>query len=196
MRSNRSYRDRAAKPFDRESSPQPPPGHQITCMAGTERPLREYQRRIYAQSCDSNALVVLPTGSGKTRIAAQHIMRVCQEQHGKVLFLVPTRLLVDQQAASLFQDTGLEVRCDCKAPNGCWTSTRRHRLLGPAHKFTQGVTNMYAPAFNFPGVYVQRRLPNHLKLCKSSCLHSRGLPCPIQQKQLGVQPVCFFTRNF
>ncbi|MEW5311773.1 MAG: hypothetical protein WDW38_003459 [Sanguina aurantia] len=70
--------------------------------------MRDYQRRIYQESMNSNALVVLPTGSGKTRIASQHIKRL-QGGKLKVLFLVPTCLLVDQQAQALREDTGSEV---------------------------------------------------------------------------------------
>lgn len=73
--------------------------------------MRDYQRRIYQESMNSNALVVLPTGSGKTRIASQHIKRL-QGGKLKVLFLVPTCLLVDQQAQALRKDTGSEVNTE------------------------------------------------------------------------------------
>jgi endoribonuclease Dicer len=47
----------------------------------------------------------LPTGSGKTLIAAEVARRV----GAKVLFLVPTRLLVEQQAKAVREWTGMRV---------------------------------------------------------------------------------------
>ncbi|CAM9514269.1 unnamed protein product [Ectocarpus fasciculatus] len=67
--------------------------------------LRGYQSRI-ASTCEhDNTIVVLPTGSGKTLIAAEVIKRL----EPPALFLVPTCLLVDQQAEALGSWTGLSV---------------------------------------------------------------------------------------
>ncbi|CAM9140821.1 unnamed protein product, partial [Hapterophycus canaliculatus] len=67
--------------------------------------LRKYQLRC-AQACEKdNTIVVLPTGSGKTLIAAEVIRRL----QPPALFLVPTCLLVDQQAEALSSWTGLNV---------------------------------------------------------------------------------------
>lgn len=70
--------------------------------------LRSYQERIASTAVTANTLVVLPTGSGKTLIAATIIQRICgpfdSDQPGYepcALFLVPTRLLVKQQANAL-----------------------------------------------------------------------------------------------
>eukprot|EP00397_Hematodinium_sp_SG-2012_P013639 GEMP01013858.1.p1 GENE.GEMP01013858.1~~GEMP01013858.1.p1 ORF type:complete len:709 (+),score=181.88 GEMP01013858.1:74-2200(+) len=77
--------------------------------------LRDYQLRIVNKIAGKNALVVLPTGSGKTHIFAELIRRALStsslargkrsasphptsEEGRKVLFLVPTQLLVKQQA--------------------------------------------------------------------------------------------------
>lgn len=62
-----------------------------------EKTLRQYQSRI-ADACErENTLVVLPTGAGKTMIAAEVIKRLppC------ALFIVPKRILVEQQAKAL-----------------------------------------------------------------------------------------------
>lgn len=67
--------------------------------------LRNYQRRIAANAVTRNTLVMLPTGSGKTLIAAE-LMRVLGP---RAVFFVPTRLLVEQQAASIRSWTGLNV---------------------------------------------------------------------------------------
>lgn len=73
-----------------------------------EKTLREYQSRIASKCEHENTLVVLPTGTGKTMIAAEVIKRLRRP----ALFLVPTRILVDQQAKVLRPWTGLNVvRC-------------------------------------------------------------------------------------
>lgn len=70
--------------------------------------LRPYQERIAAAAVERNTLVVLPTGAGKTLIAATVIQRICgpfssysENKDPSALFLVPTRLLVQQQAKAL-----------------------------------------------------------------------------------------------
>ncbi len=62
---------------------------------------RTYQEVIAASAADSNTLVVLPTGLGKTVIAAMVASRKLGE--GKVMFLAPTRPLVEQHMET-FQD--------------------------------------------------------------------------------------------
>jgi ERCC4-related helicase len=66
----------------------------------------------------ANALVVLPTGAGKTLVAAELAMRVT----GRTVFFVPTCLLVEQQAAAIRAWTrrrvseymgGKALECDC-----------------------------------------------------------------------------------
>lgn len=67
--------------------------------------LRDNQSRI-ANECEKfNTIVVLPTGSGKTLIAAEVISRLGPP----ALFLVPTCLLVEQQAKAIRAWTRLEV---------------------------------------------------------------------------------------
>ncbi|MGC9308578.1 MAG: DEAD/DEAH box helicase family protein, partial [Thermoplasmatota archaeon] len=57
---------------------------------------RVFQTQI-AESCiDNNALLVLPTGLGKTIIALLVTIRTLQETGGKALFVAPTRPLVQQ----------------------------------------------------------------------------------------------------
>ena len=71
--------------------------------------LRAYQSRILSEVEGKNAIVVLPTGAGKTAIAGELVRRriIAQlqgnsKQSGKkCLFLVPTINLVEQQAAFL-----------------------------------------------------------------------------------------------
>jgi endoribonuclease Dicer len=67
--------------------------------------LRGYQHRIATAAVQSNTLVMLPTGSGKTLIAAEVIKRVGTP----AVFFVPTCLLVEQQAAAIRAWTGFRV---------------------------------------------------------------------------------------
>lgn len=67
--------------------------------------LRTYQSRIVAVAENFNTVAVLPTGAGKTLIAAELIKR----RGGKSLFLVPTCMLVEQQSGQLRSWTGMIV---------------------------------------------------------------------------------------
>ena len=62
---------------------------------------RAYQVNIARASLERSTLVVLPTGMGKTVIAAMVIAEVLRRKGGKVLFLAPTKPLVEQHAASM-----------------------------------------------------------------------------------------------
>lgn len=61
--------------------------------------IREYQRNIVSKALKGNTLVVLPTGLGKTVIAAiLAAERLLQYAQGKVVVLAPTKPLVIQHA--------------------------------------------------------------------------------------------------
>jgi Fanconi anemia group M protein len=62
---------------------------------------REYQVDLARLALRSNTLVVLPTGMGKTVIALIVLADVLQKHKGKVLFLAPTKPLVEQHASFL-----------------------------------------------------------------------------------------------
>ncbi|MBN1786554.1 MAG: DEAD/DEAH box helicase family protein [Candidatus Methanofastidiosa archaeon] len=57
---------------------------------------RAYQEKILAEVSSRNSLVVLPTGLGKTMIAAMLVAHKLSSKGGKVLFMAPTRPLVIQ----------------------------------------------------------------------------------------------------
>ena len=59
--------------------------------------LRRYQEKCVCLVEAGNTVVLLPTGAGKTLIAAEAMRRV----GGRSLFLVPTCLLVEQQARAV-----------------------------------------------------------------------------------------------
>ncbi len=62
---------------------------------------RAYQVNIAKACLSRSTLVVLPTGMGKTVIAAMVIAETLRGKGGKVLFLAPTKPLVEQHATSL-----------------------------------------------------------------------------------------------
>jgi Fanconi anemia group M protein len=57
---------------------------------------REYQISLYREAIERNTLIVLPTGLGKTIIAAMVAEYVLKEKNEKVIFLAPTRPLITQ----------------------------------------------------------------------------------------------------
>lgn len=57
---------------------------------------RDYQINLAKQAINENCLVVLPTGLGKTTVALQVIAEFLLKGNGGVLFLAPTRVLVNQ----------------------------------------------------------------------------------------------------
>src|SRR5213593_4894291 len=61
---------------------------------------RAYQVNIARACLERSTLVVLPTGMGKTVIAAMVIAEVLRRR-GRILFLAPTKPLVEQHAASM-----------------------------------------------------------------------------------------------
>jgi Fanconi anemia group M protein len=61
--------------------------------------LREYQVDIAKECMEQSTLVVLPTGLGKTAVALIVIANVLGKTDGKILFMAPTKPLVDQHAA-------------------------------------------------------------------------------------------------
>ena len=65
--------------------------------------LRGYQSRILDATLESNTIVLLPTGAGKTFIAAEAILRI----GAPALFFVPTIPLVAQQAQALRSRPGM-----------------------------------------------------------------------------------------
>ncbi|MDG6929465.1 MAG: DEAD/DEAH box helicase, partial [Nitrososphaerota archaeon] len=62
---------------------------------------RDYQVRLASEVGDGNAIIVLPTGLGKTAIAALILAATLQRRGGRALFLAPTRVLVQQHRAFL-----------------------------------------------------------------------------------------------
>lgn len=90
--------------------------------------VREYQVNVFREALRQNTLIVLPTGLGKTVIAAMVAARVLEEG-GRVLFMAPTRPLVQQHYRSLSQLLGLSER-ECSYFTGeVDTGDRRERWV-------------------------------------------------------------------
>lgn len=71
-------------------------------------PIRKYQYEITKSSLFKNTLVVLPTGLGKTFLAAVVMYNFYRwYPRGKVIFMAPTRPLVSQQIEACYQIMGI-----------------------------------------------------------------------------------------
>lgn len=96
--------------FDRDGFPQLHPQHRNTWVwpASNEGYAdRQYQLEIAASSLFANTLVSLPTGLGKTFIAAVVMYNFYRWfPGGQVVFLAPTKPLVSQQVEACFKIVG------------------------------------------------------------------------------------------
>lgn len=74
----------------------------------TNYPVREYQFNIIKAALFENTLVVLPTGLGKTFIAAVVMYNFYRwYPEGKIIFMAPTKPLVAQQIEACFNIMGI-----------------------------------------------------------------------------------------
>jgi ERCC4-related helicase len=73
--------------------------HELIVPSSVEH--RDYQANIAAAAMKESTLVVLPTGMGKTIVALMVIGDTFLKGKGKVLFLAPTKPLVEQHAGFL-----------------------------------------------------------------------------------------------
>ena len=69
---------------------------------------RDYQVNLANQAISENCIVVLPTGLGKTAIALQVIAEYLSKGTGGMLFLAPTRVLVNQHYEFLKENLTLD----------------------------------------------------------------------------------------
>lgn len=69
---------------------------------------RDYQVNIFASCAKSNCLVVIPTGLGKTIIALLLSIHQLKDPNAKIIFLAPTRPLVEQHFQTFKNLTQLE----------------------------------------------------------------------------------------
>ncbi|KAG0635729.1 hypothetical protein HOY80DRAFT_1004045 [Tuber brumale] len=96
------------------STQEPPTHHKIdreaakTWIYPANIPHRDYQYSIVSRALFSNVLVALPTGLGKTLIAATVILNFFRwAPEGQIAFLAPTKPLVAQQIDACFNIVGI-----------------------------------------------------------------------------------------
>ncbi|XP_032791668.2 Fanconi anemia group M protein homolog [Daphnia magna] len=76
----------------------------------TNKPIRKYQRDIVETSLFHNTLVTLPTGLGKTFIAAVVMYNFFRwYPRGKIIFMAPTKPLVAQQIQACYEIMGIPL---------------------------------------------------------------------------------------
>ncbi|KAI8611825.1 P-loop containing nucleoside triphosphate hydrolase protein [Chytriomyces sp. MP71] len=74
----------------------------------SNRPVRDYQFNVIQASMFQNTLVALPTGLGKTFIAAVVMFNFFRWfPEGKIVFMAPTKPLVAQQIEACYKITGI-----------------------------------------------------------------------------------------
>lgn len=79
-----------------------------TWVYPTNVAVRDYQRNITEKAILSNSLVALPTGLGKTLIAAVVMLNYYRwTADSKIVFMAPTRPLVTQQAEACYKIAGI-----------------------------------------------------------------------------------------
>lgn len=98
--------------FQKLTSPETIKGFDISTGSNyvypTNYPIREYQFRIIKKALLKNTLVVLPTGLGKTFIAAVVMYNYYRwYPSGKIIFMAPTKPLVAQQIEACYKIMGI-----------------------------------------------------------------------------------------
>ncbi len=69
---------------------------------------REYQVNLFREAIEKNVLIVLPTGLGKTLVAAMVASSILHDTNEKVLMLAPTKPLVKQHYLTMKELLGLK----------------------------------------------------------------------------------------
>jgi ERCC4-related helicase len=100
-----------------------------------EKDFRRYQFEIVKTALTQNTLVAIPTGLGKTHIAATVMLNYyLWYPEGIIAFLAPTRPLVEQQAESIKSSLNLDERA-IAVLTGSVPSTKRPKLYREASIF-------------------------------------------------------------
>ncbi|KAG7371283.1 Hef nuclease [Nitzschia inconspicua] len=111
-------KSRLSEPLDRRDFQEGPVPHDKE-LAKTyiypqhdDYPIRQYQLEMTETALNYNTLVSLPTGLGKTHIAAVVMYNFYRwfAPHGKIIFLAPTLPLVNQQVEACYRIMGLPAK--------------------------------------------------------------------------------------
>jgi fanconi anemia group M protein len=125
-----------------------------TYLYPTNLPIRLYQYNICKQALFKNTLVVLPTGLGKTFIAAVVMYNFFRwYPRGKIIFMAPTRPLVAQQVEACYKIMGIPPEDTVemtgqrakKFRSDIW---REKRVFYATPQLVQ--SDMFSPEVNFP----------------------------------------------
>ncbi|XP_033734152.1 Fanconi anemia group M protein-like [Pecten maximus] len=99
-----------------------------TWIYPTNYPVRDYQFNICQQALYKNTMVTLPTGLGKTFIAAVVMYNFYRwYPQGKVVFMAPTKPLVAQQIEACYNIMGIP-QADTAEMTGNMAPTERKRI--------------------------------------------------------------------
>lgn len=91
---------------------------------------RDYQYKIVSKALFQNTLVILPTGLGKTFIAAVVMFNYCRwYPTGKIIFTAPTKPLVAQQMEACAKVMGIRKSEMCEMTGGVNPEERRRLWL-------------------------------------------------------------------
>ncbi|XP_055624811.1 uncharacterized protein LOC129767689 isoform X2 [Toxorhynchites rutilus septentrionalis] len=120
----------------------------------TNLPVRKYQFAITKAALFKNTLVVLPTGLGKTFIAAVVMYNILRwYPRGKVIFMAPTKPLVNQQIEACYKIMGIP-KSDTAEMTGKQKKSTRPELWKSKRVFfvTPQVVqaDIHAPGQHFP----------------------------------------------
>ena len=113
--------------FNPATSPECIPGFDLTSghnyIYPVNYPVREYQFDIIMKVLMKNTLVVLPTGLGKTFIAAVVMYNFYRwYPQGKIIFMAPTKPLVSQQIQACYDVTGTPIDDTAEMTGITWVS--------------------------------------------------------------------------
>lgn len=86
---------------------------------------RDYQNNLANHAISENSLVVLPTGLGKTAVAAQLVAEFLTRNTGTSLILAPTRVLVEQHHQFMLNHLTI---ADISLITGAETPKRRSKM--------------------------------------------------------------------
>lgn len=116
---------------------EPPTHHQLdqeairTWVYPTNYPQRDYQFNMIQKALYSNLLIALPTGLGKTFIAAVVMYNWYRwAPASKLVFVAPTKPLVNQQIDACYQVCGIPARDMAEMTGGVDISRRRAAYAG------------------------------------------------------------------
>ena len=103
----------------------------------TNYPVRDYQYNIVHQSLFKNTMVTLPTGLGKTFIAAVVMYNFYRwYPQGKVVFMAPTKPLVAQQIEACYSIMGIPQ--DHTAEMTGRVNNNYNKIIGQVQNCVQG----------------------------------------------------------